>query len=346
MANQSRQTRENKETIWSADLRVKVGQTVKHSASFWVNLTGLNSEPGVGADFEPQGTPAIVPVVDTSLADSPNPLENSAIKSEFDRTNDAGIIIEDPLSSIAEVNALNYKSIVKVSGTGKSITINTGLDDDFNLFFNGANPLTFIEGSNVVFEGELTTTSGSIIINRPIIISRLSGTNIFIGSFTALKLTGWAWFVDNQYTVSSPLVITQGAGNKAVLTNNSNTVDATQWNLVNILPFNYLTNKLQSFALGAKFNVEIRFKAKSSDVNGKFNIFLDIGTAGSPLIANQKTEIFSFGANAEQFFTMELNYFAGSNLMANGGLIYIESTLGTTSIYDIDFLITLDHTPF
>jgi hypothetical protein len=156
--------------------------------------------------------------------------------------------------------------------------------------------------------------------------------------------TGWAWFVDNQYTVSSPLAIASGA--TAVLTNNSNTVDSTQWKPARTLPFNYLTNKLESFALGAKFNIEIRFKAKSSDVNGKFNIFLDIGTAAVPLIANQKTEIFAFGANAEQFFTMELNYFAGSNLMANDGIIYIESTLGITSIYDIDFLFTLDHTPF
>jgi hypothetical protein len=126
--------------------------------------------------------------------------------------------------------------------------------------------------------------------------------------------TGWCWFVDNQYTVSSPLVIASGA--TSVLTNNSNTVDS------------------------------IRFKAKSSDVNGKFNIFLDLGTGAVPLIANQKTEIFAFGANAQQFFTMELNYFAGVNLMSNNGIIYIESTLGITSIYDIDFLITLDHTPF
>jgi hypothetical protein len=156
--------------------------------------------------------------------------------------------------------------------------------------------------------------------------------------------TGWCWFVDNQYTVSSPLVIASGA--TSVLTNNSNTVDSTQWKPARTLPFNYVSNKLESFALGAKFNIEIRFKAKSSDVNGKFNIFLDLGTGAVPLIANQKTEIFAFGANAQQFFTMELNYFAGVNLMSNNGIIYIESTLGITSIYDIDFLITLDHTPF
>jgi hypothetical protein len=156
--------------------------------------------------------------------------------------------------------------------------------------------------------------------------------------------TAWAWFVDNQYTEASPLIIASGA--TAVLTNNSNTVDSTQWKPANKLPFNYLNSKLESFALGAKFNIEIRFKAKSSDVNGKFNIFLDIGTGAVPLVANQKTEIFAFGANSQQFFTMELNYFAGSNLMANDGIIYIESTLGITSIYDIDFLFTLDHTPF
>ena len=178
---------------------------------------------------------------------------------------------------------------------------------------------------------------------------KINANNIeYSGLITALDYlkynTGWAWFVDNQYTLASPLAIASGA--TAVLTNNSNTVDSTQWKPARTLPFNYLTNKLESFALGAKFNVEIRFKAKSSDVNGKFNIFLDIGTVAVPLVANQKTEIFAFGSNAEQFFTMELNYFAGSNLMANDGIIYIESTLGITSIYDIDFLFTLDHTPF
>jgi hypothetical protein len=178
---------------------------------------------------------------------------------------------------------------------------------------------------------------------------KINANNIeYSGLITALDDlkygTGWAWFVDNQYTLASPLAIASGA--TAVLTNNSNTVDSTQWKPARTLPFNYLTNKLESFALGAKFNIEIRFKAKSSDVNGKFNIFLDIGTGAVPLIANQKTEIFAFGSNVEQFFTMELNYFAGSNLMANDGIIYIESTLGITSIYDIDFLITLDHTPF
>jgi hypothetical protein len=191
---------------------------------------------------------------------------------------------------------------------------------------------------NILSTDDLSTGAGRINLNNAEFSS-------LITALDDLKYgTGWCWFVDNQYTVSSPLVIASGA--TSVLTNNSNTVDSTQWKPARTLPFNYVTNKLESFALGAKFNIEIRFKAKSSDVNGKFKIFTDLGTAATPLIANEKTEIFSFGANAQQSFTIELNYFAGVNLMANDGIIYIQSTLGITSIYDIDFLITLDHTPF
>jgi hypothetical protein len=191
---------------------------------------------------------------------------------------------------------------------------------------------------NILSTDDLSTGASRINLNNAEFSS-------LITALDDLKYgTGWCWFVDNQYTVSSPLVIASGA--TSVLTNNSNTVDSTQWKPARTLPFNYVSNKLESFALGAKFNIEIRFKAKSSDVNGKFKIFTDLGTAATPLIANEKTEIFSFGANAQQSFTIELNYFAGVNLMANDGIIYIESTLGITSIYDIDFLITLDHTPF
>jgi hypothetical protein len=191
---------------------------------------------------------------------------------------------------------------------------------------------------NILSTDDLSTGASRINLNNAEFSS-------LITALDDLKYgTGWCWFVDNQYTVSSPLAIASGA--TSVLTNNSNTVDSTQWKPARTLPFNYVSNKLESFALGAKFNIEIRFKAKSSDVNGKFKIFTDLGTAATPLIANEKTEIFSFGANAQQSFTIELNYFAGVNLMANDGIIYIESTLGITSIYDIDFLITLDHTPF
>jgi hypothetical protein len=180
---------------------------------------------------------------------------------------------------------------------------------------------------------------------------KINANNVeYSGLITALDNlkynTGFYYISDDQYTEASPLVITEGIGNKAALTNNANVVNSAQWKPGRTFPFNSTSGKLEGFALNAKFNIEVRFKAKSNNVNGKFNIFLDLGTVASPLIINEKTEIFSFGANAQQSFTMELNYYSGVNMMANDGVIFINSSLGITSIYDIEFLITLDHTPF
>lgn len=37
---------------WNIDLRSRVGNSVKHNNSSWTNITGKNSEPGVGFDWE------------------------------------------------------------------------------------------------------------------------------------------------------------------------------------------------------------------------------------------------------------------------------------------------------
>lgn len=54
MANQPRQTRENKKVIWNSSLRPKVGDVVEYNGVFYTNLTGLNTEPGVGSDWDRQ----------------------------------------------------------------------------------------------------------------------------------------------------------------------------------------------------------------------------------------------------------------------------------------------------
>lgn len=37
---------------WTQNRRYKVGQPTIHSGQNWINLTGANSEPGVGADWK------------------------------------------------------------------------------------------------------------------------------------------------------------------------------------------------------------------------------------------------------------------------------------------------------
>ena len=34
--------------FWNVNLRNRVGDSVKHNSATWTNLTGLNSEPGIG----------------------------------------------------------------------------------------------------------------------------------------------------------------------------------------------------------------------------------------------------------------------------------------------------------
>lgn len=43
---------DSKSLPWSQNKRYKVGQSIEHTGSNWVNLTGGNSEPGIGVDWE------------------------------------------------------------------------------------------------------------------------------------------------------------------------------------------------------------------------------------------------------------------------------------------------------
>ena len=40
------------EKPWTLNLRTRVGDAVTHDSNTWVNITGKNSEPGVGTDWE------------------------------------------------------------------------------------------------------------------------------------------------------------------------------------------------------------------------------------------------------------------------------------------------------
>ena len=41
----------SKTALWTINKRHKVGQTVEHNGGYWTNITGANSEPGVGTDW-------------------------------------------------------------------------------------------------------------------------------------------------------------------------------------------------------------------------------------------------------------------------------------------------------
>lgn len=47
---------DSKTTLWNLNRRFKPGQSVIYSGYYWTNLTGANSEPGVGTDWIQVGT--------------------------------------------------------------------------------------------------------------------------------------------------------------------------------------------------------------------------------------------------------------------------------------------------
>ncbi|PXX26295.1 hypothetical protein C7967_11557 [Thalassospira sp. 11-3] len=46
---------EIKTVNWSANLRPRVGAMIQHNGYYWINNTGINSEPAVGEDWSKAG---------------------------------------------------------------------------------------------------------------------------------------------------------------------------------------------------------------------------------------------------------------------------------------------------
>lgn len=42
----------SKTTVWTQNMRYRVGQPTTHDGQNWINLTGANTEPGIGPDWK------------------------------------------------------------------------------------------------------------------------------------------------------------------------------------------------------------------------------------------------------------------------------------------------------
>lgn len=153
------------------------------------------------------------------------------------------------------------------------------------------------------------------------------------------SLTGWARYLDNTYTLASPLTIASGV--RATLTNNALNKLETQLPSDATTFFNETTQKIIATNNGDAYNLSIRFKAKMSVLQGYFDIDLDIG--GTQGIISQESILFTRGANTEQKFDIDLTVFAGSTFVANGGTLSITPQNGNIEIYDISFVIVRTH---
>lgn len=153
------------------------------------------------------------------------------------------------------------------------------------------------------------------------------------------NITGWAQYVDNLRTTTSPLVITDTV-NFTTIPCNGATKDETQLPVGFTEMFNTTTNKLIAKNVNDKFLLNVRFKARTSAANSSFTIGVDIGAAN---LISPEDRSFSVGANTQQEFSYLTTYFTRETFIANGGLIKIRPRSGTLSIYDISVIPELTH---
>tara|TARA_R100000541_G_scaffold45643_1_gene52620 strand:+ start:3833 stop:4912 length:1080 start_codon:yes stop_codon:yes gene_type:complete len=153
------------------------------------------------------------------------------------------------------------------------------------------------------------------------------------------NLTGWGRYLDDTYTVGSPLSILSGV--RGTFTNNAVSKLETQLPSDATTFFDETTQKIIATNNGDSYNLSIRFKAKMSVNNGYFDIDLDIG--GTQGIISQESVVFTRSANTEQRFDIDLTVFSGSTFVANGGTLSITPQNGNMEIYDISFVIVRTH---
>lgn len=162
-----------------------------------------------------------------------------------------------------------------------------------------------------------------------------------INGGTAAAGTGWASYGDSVHTSVSPLVIAEGA--TAVITNNAANVINSQLPIGVSSFYDGVTNKITPENSGDAYMLRIDFSAFTSTQSGLATLELDIGAPQNEILRRGFTFPKGAGlANKIDVSTSTLIYTLDT-FIANGGSIELRSDVGSTSIYDITFIISRVH---
>jgi hypothetical protein len=148
------------------------------------------------------------------------------------------------------------------------------------------------------------------------------------------RLLGWASYQDTIYTSGSPLTLSDGI--KTTLQNNSGTVVNSSIPTGVTKLYDNGTNKITPAAIGDGIHLSIRFMAVPSAVNTYLLFGVDIG--GSADIF-QKTEVLPRGAGVANPVSIDVQGYALSVFIANGGLVKLTAVGGNVQIYGVEFQI-------
>lgn len=99
---------------WNLNIRSRVGDSVTHLGSTWVNITGSNSEPGVGTDWEFIGSTS-------QVSSSKENFTSTAAQTDF-------ILSSSPDNVDVIVDRLYQLETIDYNLAGNTVTMTVGLD--------------------------------------------------------------------------------------------------------------------------------------------------------------------------------------------------------------------------
>jgi len=215
--------------------------------------------------------------------------------------------------------------------SGVTSALQTQLNAKSNL--SGGNTFTGTQ----ILTASLNTASTAVTQTTGTNTTQIA-TTAFVQQEIATR-TGWAVYTDNVYTSGSPLSISSGA--TTTLTNNASTVINSQLPTGVTSFYNSGTSKITPQNNGDSYLINVRFKAKSNNSSGLIDVMLDIG--GALNVIDSETISLRKGSGIEQQINIVFDIYSASTFVANGGIIKINSIVGDTQIYDINYKITRVH---
>lgn len=144
--------------------------------------------------------------------------------------------------------------------------------------------------------------------------------------------TGWAQYLDTEYTLASPFVVADGV--TTTLPNNAGN------NITDYLPrgevlYDPALQKLTPAAIGDYNAITIRFDAGASSTSTYLEFGIDTGNPAGPIFRDIK--VFPKGAGVEHPFTFTCLGFSLNNFTNNGGIVKITAVGGDVEIHDINY---------
>lgn len=165
------------------------------------------------------------------------------------------------------------------------------------------------------------------------LISRITGKDRSIDNL--FSSGDWNFIQLGNYTSASPLAITQG--NTSKITFQLADISYSVGRDLN-LNYDYTTQKFMPQTVGDVFLVEVRTKVKCSAQNGAYEIRLESPSfAFNPVQAQSGT--ISKVANTEQFLSINVPVFIGTDIVSNGLEVKFKAESGNFQLYDVSYMI-------